>query len=153
MLMGSSRLPEALLHHWCPRWHGHALQEGMKPASHFSTQPGEITVRKLIMKTWTLRYLQGRTVPIPNHLVHLWAHLACRLTWSCHYHQSLRTIYHLPLCTSNSLLLLPLSHCPCSLLLSLPLSPATSVSTCFSVFGCVCVSSASVFVSCVPDTH
>ena len=52
MLVGSSRLPEALLHHWPPSGHHHALQKGMKPTSHLSAQPEATMVGKLIVKPW-----------------------------------------------------------------------------------------------------
>ena len=134
MLVGSSRLPEALLHHWPPSGHHHALQKGMKPTSHLSAQPEATMVGKLIVKPWDTQGLSlSQTIWFISGLTGLQADSLLMPSPEPEDHPP-SSSHHVHLILS---LLLPLSHHFCSLLLSLPLSPPASVSRCFSLFGYV----------------
>lgn len=114
--------------------------------------PGEIMVGKLIVKTWDTQLSARWDCPCPKPSgqslgspgLQVDSLLLPSPEPEDHPPSSSSCVY-LILC-----LLHPLSHCPCSLLLSLCFSPAVSFSRGFSLFGCISVSFSSDSFSLAP---
>ena len=101
ILVGSSGLLGALLHHRSHNRHCYPLQKGMKSLRGLSLQPGEIMAKKKtqnrMVKTQEAQFSPGWGCPCSRSSSSaLGVPLTCRVTPSHHHHWRLRTSHHLP---------------------------------------------------------